>query len=69
MTTRASGADAVNLGVNVDGRRDIPAAADHVGVLVDHADVGGGELLPPQSPRVDAACRATIGSSDRRAAR
>lgn len=43
----------VQFGVDVDGRGDVPAPADHVRVAVDHADVGCGDLLPPQSPRVD----------------
>ena len=55
------GPDPVQLGVDVDGGRDVPAAADHVAVLVDHADVGGGELLPPQSPRVDPHVGLTVG--------
>ncbi len=46
-------AHSVQFGVDVDGGGDVPAAAHHGGVLVDHADVGGGQLLPPQSPRVD----------------
>src|SRR6185437_12919670 len=43
----------VQFGVNVNGRGDVPTPADHARVAVDHADVGGGDLLPPQSPRVD----------------
>src|SRR4029077_9420843 len=41
------------FGVEVDGRCDVPAPADHPRVLVDNADVGGGQFLPPKAPRVD----------------
>ena len=46
-------AHAMQFGVDVDGRRDVPAAADDPCVRVDHADVGGGDLLPPEAPWVD----------------
>src|SRR6185312_16782601 len=51
----------VKFGVDVDGGRDVPASADHPRVLVDDADVGGGQLLPPQAPRVDVHVGLTIG--------
>ncbi len=43
----------MQLGVDVEGRGDVPLALHHAAVGVDPADVGGGHLLPPQAPRVD----------------
>src|SRR5258707_1234458 len=41
------GPQSMQFGVDVDGGRDIPSSADHPGVLVDDADVGCGQFLPP----------------------
>ena len=34
---------------------------DHPGVLVDDADVGGGQFLPPQPPWIDVHVRPAVG--------
>ena len=47
------GADAVQLGVDVDGGGHVPPAAGDPPVGVDLADVGGRHLTPPQAPGVD----------------
>ena len=54
-------ADTVQFGVDVNRRRDVPPAAHHPRVAVNHADVRCGELLPPQSPRIDEHIRLPVG--------
>src|SRR5262245_54560853 len=55
------GPDPVKFGVDVDRGRDIPFPAYHSGVLVDDADIGGGQLLPPQAPGVDVHIGLAVG--------
>ena len=58
------GAPLVQLGVDVDRRRDVPAAVDHLAVGVDGADVGRRAPRPTTGPTGSPTC-----SPRRRAAR
>ena len=49
---RGVGATAVQLGVEVDRRRDVPLAREHGAVGVDGEEIAGAHLAPPQPPRV-----------------
>jgi hypothetical protein len=42
----------VQLGVDVDGRGDVPPAVEHGTITVHCAQIRGLDLLPPQAPRV-----------------
>ena len=50
---RGVGALAVQLGVEVHRRRDVPLTRGHDAVAVDGQEVARAHLAPPQSPRVD----------------
>ena len=46
------GPTAMQFGVDVHRGRDVPTTLENLSVGIDAADVGGGDLLPPQTPRV-----------------
>ena len=49
---RGVGPPAVQLGVDVDGRGNVPLPGDDGARGVDREQVGGADLRPPQPPRV-----------------
>lgn len=46
-------ADPMQFGMDVDRRSDVPPTAHHTSFAVHQADIGRGEFLPPQAPRID----------------